>query len=145
MNHKTVLYLLLLISCLGCKTEHINQKIDKKKEGKWIDTYTQDNIQYKSIEHYKNNEPIKKWKSYINGKIHKIEKYKNGIAYTKNYYENGKIESKGKTKLEYDSKNAHWYYFGDWKYYSNKGKHVATKEYFEGKLMSERLITQQQH
>jgi antitoxin component YwqK of YwqJK toxin-antitoxin module len=138
MNHKIIL-LILLLSCLGCKTEQINQKIDKKKEGKWIDTYTQDNTQYKSIEYYKNNEPIKKWKSYINGKLHKTEKYKNGICYTKNYYENGKIESKGKTKLDYDSKLAHWYYFGDWKYYSKKGKYVATKEYFEGKLMSERF------
>lgn len=138
MNHKIIL-LILLLSCLGCKTEQINQKNDKKKEGKWIDTYTQDNTQYKSIEYYKNNEPIKKWKSYINGKLHKTEKYKNGICYTKNYYENGKIESKGKTKLDYDSKLAHWYYFGDWKYYSKKGKYVATKEYFEGKLMSERF------
>lgn len=141
MNPKTILSLLLLLSCLGCKTEQINQKIDKKKEGKWIDVYVQDNIQYKSIEYYKNNEPIKKWKSYIDGKKHKTEKYKNGICYVKNYYQNGKIESKGKTKLDYDSKLAHWYYFGDWKYYSSKGKYVATKEYFEGKLMSERFIT----
>ncbi|MCV9933615.1 hypothetical protein OIU80_15125 [Flavobacterium sp. LS1R47] len=138
MNQKIVL-LILLLSCLGCKTEQINQKIDKKKEGKWIDIYVQDNIQYKSIEYYKHNEPVKKWKSYINGKIHKIEKYKNGICYVKNYYENGKIESKGKTKIDSEAKLTHWYYFGDWKYYSDKGKYIAIKEYYDGKLISEQF------
>ena len=141
MNRK-IAFLLLLFSCLGCKTEQINQKIDKKKEGKWIDIYVQDNIQYKSIEYYKHNEPIKKWKSYIDGKIHKTEKFKNGISSVKNYYRNGKIESKGKTRIYTDSKQTHWYYFGDWKYYTDKGKCVAIKKYNNGELLSEQQINQ---
>ena len=144
MNRKIIL-LILLLSCLGCKPEQINQKIDKKKEGKWIDTYTQDKTQYKSIEYYKNNEPTKKWKSYINGKLHKTEKYKNGICFVKYYYENGKVQSKGKTKIEVNSLETHWFYFGDWKFYSDKGKLVEVKKYDNGELVSERMVENQEN
>lgn len=125
---------------LSCKSKPINQKIDKKKEGVWIDDYTQDNINYKSFEYYKHNEPVKKWKSYIGGKIYKTEKYKSEFCIVKFYYENGKLQSKGKTKTEGDSKEMHWFYVGYWKFYSDKGKLVEIKNYGDGKLISVKKI-----
>ncbi|KIQ24171.1 hypothetical protein RT99_03610 [Flavobacterium sp. MEB061] len=133
-----VLFFGMMLS--NCKSKPINQKIDKKKEGVWIDDYTQDGIQYKSFEYYKHDKPVKKWKSYINGKIYKIEKYKNGICTVKYYYENGKVQSKGKTKLESNSVEMHWFYFGDWKFYSDKGKLTEIKKYNNGELISEQKI-----
>lgn len=138
---KNFIFLLLcalLIS--GCKSKQINQKIDKKKEGVWIDVYTQDSVNYKSFEYYKRDLPVKKWKSYINGKIYKTEKYKNGICVVKYYYENGKLQSKGKTKLEVNSIETHWFYYGDWKFYSDKGKLTEIKNYSNGELVSEQKI-----
>jgi antitoxin component YwqK of YwqJK toxin-antitoxin module len=136
--------LLLLFFCgimlLSCKSKPINQKIDKKKEGLWIDNYQQDNTVYKSLEYYKNDQPIKKWKSYINGKIYKTEKYKNGICIVKYYYENGKLQSKGKTKIEVDAVETHWFYFGVWKFYSDKGKLTEVRKYNNGNLISEQEI-----
>ncbi|KQO34463.1 hypothetical protein ASF10_01750 [Flavobacterium sp. Leaf82] len=136
--------LLLLFFCgimlLSCKSKPINQKIDKKKEGLWIDNYQQDSITYKSLEYYKSDQPIKKWKSYINGKIYKTEKYKNGICIVKYYYENGKLQSKGKTKIEVDAVETHWFYFGVWKFYSDKGKLTEIKNYKNGDLISEEEI-----
>lgn len=125
---------------LSCKSKPINQKIDKKKEGLWIDNYQQDSITYKSLEYYKSDQPIKKWKSYINGKIYKTEKYKNGICIVKYYYENGKLQSKGKTKIEVDAVETHWFYFGVWKFYSDKGKLTEIKNYKNGDLISEEEI-----
>ncbi|WP_433834832.1 hypothetical protein [Flavobacterium anhuiense] len=125
---------------LSCKSAPINQKIDKKKEGVWMDSYTQDGINYKSYEYYKNDLPVKKWKSYINGKIYKTEKYKNGVCVVKSYYENGKLESKGKTKLETNLVETHWFYFGEWKFYSDNGKLKNIKKYDKGELISEHII-----
>ncbi|KUJ63238.1 hypothetical protein AR687_03535 [Flavobacteriaceae bacterium CRH] len=138
---KKLLWLLFFMMMLsGCKSKPINQKIDKKKEGVWIDDYTQDSINYKSFEYYKHDQPVKKWKSYINGKIYKTEKYKNGICIVKYYYENGKLQSKGKTKLEVNAIETHWFYFGDWKFYSDKGKLTEIKNYSNGELISEQKI-----
>jgi len=136
--------LLLLFFCgimlLSCKSKPINQKIDKKKEGLWVDNYEQDSTTYKSFEYYKNDQPVKKWKSYINGKIYKTEKYKNGICIVRYYYENGKLQSKGKTKIEVNAVETHWFYFGDWKFYSDKGKLTEIKKYNNGDLISEKAI-----
>lgn len=125
---------------LSCKSKSINQKIDKKKEGLWIDNYQQDSVTYKSLEYYKNDQPVKKWKSYIDGKIYKTEKYKNGICIVKYYYENGKLQSKGKTKIEVDAVETHWFYFGVWKFYSDKGKLTEVRKYNKGNLISEQEI-----
>jgi antitoxin component YwqK of YwqJK toxin-antitoxin module len=125
---------------LGCKSKLVNQKVDKKKEGVWVDNYKQDSTTYKSFEYYKHDQPVKKWKSYINGKIYKTEKYKNGICIVKYYYENRKVQSKGKTKLETNSIETHWFYFGDWKFYSDKGKLTEIKKYDNGELISEQKI-----
>ena len=124
----------------SCKSKPINQKIDKKKEGLWVDNYKQDSTTYKSFEYYKNDQPVKKWKSYINGKIYKTEKYKIGICIVKYYYENGKLQSKGKTKIEVNAVETHWFYFGDWKFYSDKGKLTEIKKYSNGDLISEKAI-----
>lgn len=119
----------------GCKSKPINQKIDRKKEGVWMDDYMQDSIIYKSFEYYKHDQPVKKWKSYINGKIYKTEKYKNGICKVKYYYENGKVQSKGATKIEVNAEQTHWFYFGDWKFYSDKGELTEIKKYNNGDLI----------
>lgn len=128
------LFILLFcgITLLGCKSKPINQKIDHKKEGVWIDNYKQDSTTYKFYEYYKHDIPVKKWKMYINGKIYKTEKYKNGICTVRSYYENGKLESTGKTKLESNSVETHWFYFGEWKFYSDKGKLTEIREYGNG-------------
>ena len=137
---KLVILLIFGMMLSNCKSKPINQMIDKKKEGVWIDDYTQDSIQYKSFEYYKHGESIKKWKSYINGKIYKTEKYKNGICIVRYYYENGKLQSKGKTKIEVNAVETHWFYFGDWKFYSDKGKLTEIKKYNNGDLISEKAI-----
>ena len=129
----------ILLSFFGCKTA-LNQKIDKKKEGKWVEVYVQDSVEYKSVEFYKNDLPVKKWKTFINGKLYKSEKYKNGICIVKSYYENGKLESKGKSKLEINETESHWFYFGEWKFYSDKGKLFQIRKYEKGELLSEQKI-----
>lgn len=135
---------LVLLFCgillLSCKSKTINQKINKKKEGIWIESYKLDSTTYKSVEFYKHDIPVKKWKSYINGKIYKTEKYKKGICTVKYYHENGKIQSKGKTKVETNAIETHWFYFGDWKFYSDKGKLTEIKNYQNGELISEQKI-----
>lgn len=125
---------------LGCKPHLINQKIEKKKQGAWIEEYTEDSTYYKSYEYYKDDQPVKKWKSYINGKIYKTEKYKNGICTVKYYHPNGKLQSKGKTSVEIDSVETHWFYFGKWKFYSDKGKLTDIRKYNKGNLVSEQNL-----
>lgn len=125
---------------LSCKSKLINQKIDHKKEGVWIDDYSEDGMNIKSYEYYKHDKPVKKWKTYNQGEIYKTEKYKSEVCIVKYYHENGKLQSKGKTRVQVDSIETHWFYFGVWKFYSDKGKLTEIKNYDNGQLISEQKI-----
>jgi len=111
--------------------------VNKKRVGLWIEQYEMDSIRYKSIGEYKNGDPIKKWKYYTNNKINKKEIYKKNRCIITFYNTNGTIQSKGKTKLIVTGPEMHWFYYGAWKYYDEKGNLITTKKYENGEFVSE--------
>jgi hypothetical protein len=129
--------IVVLFLLLSCKTKPINQKVNKEREGFWVEEYSEDSLKYKSKGKYHKGDPIKKWSYFLNGKIIMKEKYKGDYCIRTRYHQNGRIESKGKTKLNNDEKYAHWFYTGDWKFYNEKGKPTLLKKYNNGELISE--------
>lgn len=121
----------------SCKTKNTNQTIVKKREGLWIEKYSIDSANYKSVGKYYKDDPIKKWRYYLDGKIIQKEKYKKNDCITRFYHENGKLRSKGRTRLDTSSKYAHWFYTGKWDYYNEKGKLIKMRNYNNGELISE--------
>lgn len=94
-------------------------------------------ISYKSKGKYKKGIEVNSWRYYANKKRIKKEKYKNGICYVTTYFENGKTESKGKTKLAITDTETHWFYFGDWLFYDKNGQLISVKSYVAGELVNE--------
>jgi antitoxin component YwqK of YwqJK toxin-antitoxin module len=139
----TIISLACILLLFACKSKPINQTINKKREGIWIEKYSQDSANYKSIGKYYKDDPIKKWRYYLNGKIIKKEKHKKNNCLTKFYHENGKTQSIGTTSLDTSSKYLHWFYKGKWNYYDSKGKLIMTRTYNNGELISEIAITNQ--
>ena len=140
MRKLILLLSFIILSLFSCKTRLINQTLDKRKEGLWIEKYSQDSAQYKSIGKYKNDDPIKRWRYYQNSKLIKKEKYKQSDCFTRIYHQNGKIQSKGKTVLDNSTEYAHWYYSGNWNFYNEKGKLILKRFYQKGDLVSETIV-----
>jgi antitoxin component YwqK of YwqJK toxin-antitoxin module len=132
-----ILTSVLILFLVECKTAPINQKINKKRVGLWIEKYAIDSTQYKSIGKYNNGDPIKKWCYYTNKTINKKEIYRKNKCITTYYYPNGNIQSKGKTKLTITGPEMHWFYYGDWKYYDENEKLISIKKYENGEFVSE--------
>lgn len=124
----------------SCKSKLLNQTVERKREGIWIEKYSIDSAQYKSIGKYRNDDPIKKWRYYLDGKIIKREKHKGNSSFTRFYHQNGKIQSQGKTVLDTCTKYAHWYYSGSWNFYNTNGKMIMKRNYDKGKLVSETIL-----
>lgn len=124
----------------SCKSKLLNQTVERKREGIWIEKYSMDSAQYKSIGKYRNDDPIKKWRYYLDGKIIKREKHKGNGSFTRFYHQNGKIQSQGKTVLDTCTKYAHWYYSGSWNFYNTNGKMIMKRNYDKGKLVSETIL-----
>ncbi|MBW4362353.1 hypothetical protein [Flavobacterium taihuense] len=136
MRH-LIITLFLTLTLIGCKTAPINQKVNKDREGLWIEEYAQDSSRYKSIGKYHKGDPIKKWRYYLDDKIIMREKYKSDYCIRTRYHQNGKVQSKGKTKIVTTSSKTHWFYNGDWKYFDEKGKLICINKYKNGELISE--------
>jgi hypothetical protein len=128
---------LLLLACIGCKSTPINQKINKEREGLWVEQYELDSMKYKSVGKYKNGNPIKKWLYYTNNTISKKEIYKKNRCITTYYNTNGTIQSKGKTKLTVTGPEMHWFYYGDWKYYDENENLISIRKYENGEFVTE--------
>jgi antitoxin component YwqK of YwqJK toxin-antitoxin module len=134
--------LFLGLTLIGCKTATINQKENKKRVGLWIEQYSIDSTQYKSVGKYKNGDPTKKWLYYTNNRISKKEVYRKNRCTITYYNVNGTIQSKGKTKLVVTGPEIHWFYYGDWKYFDENGNLISTKKYDNGEFVSEIKTTQ---
>jgi antitoxin component YwqK of YwqJK toxin-antitoxin module len=130
--------LFLVITLIGCKTSPVNQKVNKKREGLWVEQYELDSTKYKSIGKYKNGDPTKKWLYYTNNRINKKEVYRKNKCYITYYNANGTVQSKGKTKMVTTDSEIHWFYYDNWKYYDKNGKLTSIKKYENGQFISEK-------
>ena len=111
--------------------------LHKKREGLWIEHYAVDSANYRSIGSYKNDNPVKTWKHYLNDRLIKKEKYKKEHCKTKLYHKNRTLRAKGITNLDQSDKYDHWYYDKTWKYYDNNRKLKTVRIYNKGQLVSE--------
>ncbi len=129
----TFLVLIFLIMN-ACKT---NQKINKVREGYWIENYQLGKDEYKSTGSYKKGNPIRKWKYLKNDTVYQKEKYRKNICKTIYFHKNGKIMQRGQSKIEFSNGETHWFYFGKWFYYDENEKLIKIKNYENGKVISE--------
>ncbi|MBC5836926.1 toxin-antitoxin system YwqK family antitoxin [Flavobacterium muglaense] len=136
MKKLTFLFIIIL-SLNSCKVKTNNQTVHKKREGLWIETYALDSAHYKSIGTYKDDDPVKKWRYYLNSQLIKKERYHKTYCKTKLFHQNRKKQAKGITKLDIKDKDIHWYYSGTWKYYNSNGQLITTRTYNKGDLISE--------
>jgi len=140
VRSKSVLLISIIIIALsGCK---INKIRNNERHGKWIDYNSVENVNYKSVGRF--NKGIEKGthRQFANKKLHRKEKYKNGICQTTYYYQNGKIMSQGNTQLDLTEKEIHWYYQGDWKFYDEQGNLLGISTYDQGNLINQTEIKQ---
>ncbi|MFC6097116.1 hypothetical protein ACFPVY_10720 [Flavobacterium qiangtangense] len=128
---------LIVFNFSSCK---INQVKNNERHGKWIDYNSVENVNYKSVGRF--NKGIEKGthRQFANKKLHRKEKYKNGICKTTYYYPNGKIMSQGNTQLDLTEKEMHWYYQGDWKFYDEQGNLFGISTYDQGNLINQTEI-----
>jgi hypothetical protein len=131
---KAAILILGLLLFSGCK---INQRKNHLREGRWIEQFTSDSINYKSVGKYRRDEEIKTWKYFAGNKLVKKEVYENGICLVTNYHKNGKTASIGKTKSQLSETGRHWFYFGDWIFYDEHGTIELIRKYENGELINE--------
>lgn len=134
MKFSFYLILFLAFTFSSCK---INQLQNGLKQGKWITYDTINNEAYKYIEKYNKGEEIKTWKTFKNKKLFKKVINLKDKCLIRYYNKNRVVIESGQTMYEINEKESHWFYYGEWKIFNEKGKLIKLKYYEGGFLMSE--------
>jgi hypothetical protein len=115
--------LILLICTFGIihsQTNKLNKNL--QRTGKWV-TYDDSLKTIKSFEgRFRNGNPVGKSIYYFNGKVDRIEKKRFRKLETTLYYADGKIKAKGCARLVNGDSLMHYFFYGKWKYFDEKGK-----------------------
>ncbi|MCJ8154622.1 hypothetical protein MKJ01_12695 [Chryseobacterium sp. SSA4.19] len=131
-----LLFLLCCVFLVSCKTK-LNQYVKddhntNKRNGKWREEYSSNDGVLIATGKYKKGEKIGVWKIFSDDKLFQKDKIRRDITKTKRYFPNGKIMEKGQSKLEISENERHWFYFGDWKFYNDRGELLYIKKYSNG-------------
>ena len=108
-----------------------------KRRGLWI-TYWDDNekIPMSSATYKDGYETGVSKEFHQNGNLRlKFRYHKNRIR-VKYYDVNRNLEQKGWSVLEYNKEDTHYYWHGEWKFYSEKRKLIKTGHYINGEEMA---------
>ncbi|WP_051686406.1 hypothetical protein [Chryseobacterium hispalense] len=134
---KIYIVLLFVLALISCKTK-MNQYIKdennvNKRNGRWKEEYSYNEGTLIAFGKYKKGEKVGIWKIYLNDKLYEKNKIKKTVTKIKKYFPNGHLMETGQSKMEISEIERHWFYFGDWKYYDEKGNLLYIKKYDDGK------------
>lgn len=132
-------FLLIVLSSLSsCRVFKKNGYKNKQQHGYWI-TYT-DNSKKTVLTRgrFNNGVQVGKWiYNDFKGNKERVEIYRGKKMKITHFHPNGKIALKGKAKIVNDSAKLHFYYYGPWYFYNERGS-LQKISYFEnGNLISE--------
>ncbi|WP_370898037.1 hypothetical protein [Chryseobacterium gossypii] len=125
---------LMLSSCTIEMNRYVkDQNNVNKRHGKWREEYSSDAGTLVAVGRYRSGEKAGVWKTTLAGKLYQKDRIRKNITKTKVYFPDGNIKETGQSRLDISENGRHWYYFGDWKYYNDKGELLYVKKYHDGK------------
>ncbi len=127
-----ILIIFFFVSCVTKENQYLTVGKTKQRHGKWIEKTTDHDGVMTQKGKYDKGEKIGVWKVLMNDKLYQKDVTKGDIIYTKIYYPNGKIMEKGQSKTIVNNEGRNWFYFGEWKYFDEKGRLVYIKTYKDG-------------
>lgn len=134
-------FIILLIIPVFCKSVNGQicsrqyNKFDKEKQrtGLWIEYYDIDKKSISAKIHYrKGSQRGICWFYHQNGEPRLKWHYYPKRIRAKYYFENGKLEQKGWSKVEDEKGSVHYYWHGKWKFYDEERKLIRTTIYENG-------------
>lgn len=129
--NKFSIYIFMLLSFVSVKLNQYSKDEHQvnKRNGKWGEEYSADEGTLVATGKYQAGEKKGTWKTPFNGRKYQKDVIRKEVTKIKKYFPNGSIMEKGQSRLEISDRERHWYYFGPWKYYDEKGKLLYVKNY----------------
>jgi len=138
MNRLLVIIMLATIFSIPASAQFWKRKVNQldengKKHGFWIEYMDSSHEDISGKGRFNHGRESGKWKHYhFNGKRRLKYKYKKDDIKVKYYYSNGRLEQKGRARIEYSEKDVHYFWEGEWRFYDEKRKLVKKMMFQDG-------------
>ena len=139
---KTHPFIFLSIVVLFLQSCAINQSDGIQKKGKWVYQYPLEDNQTEISKGRYNKKGEQKgiWKTKINNRLVKKERFIDNKVVIYYYHPNGKLERKGQGFFTQIGHITWFYYQGRWSIYNPKAELIQTNYYQQGKLEQQNIV-----
>ncbi len=139
--------LLLILSALAtaCAGSRDTGHLDRhgERQGRWSTYYDDARTQVFTRGHYRHGQPVGRWRYFANaGYLQRRERYRHhGFSDIAYYYPSGRVAHQGRARVVDEPDGQHFYWLGEWKYYSLAGTLDSVQTYERGTRLSTRHFT----
>lgn len=135
---RLLLFCLLLALATACaSTQLATGRTDRQgdRQGRYRTYYDDARMQPFIRGRYRHGQPVGRWRYYAQaGALQHKERYRrHGLSDITYYYPSGQVAKQGHARLADEPDGLHFYWFGDWNYYSPAGALDSVQVYTLGK------------
>jgi hypothetical protein len=132
----------LATACVG---SHPAERLDRhdQRQGRWTTYYDEARTQLFTRGRYRHGQPVGCWRYYaLGGRLQRRERYRrHGFSDITYYYPGGEVARQGRARVVEEASGPHFYWLGEWKYYSLAGALDSVQTYNLGKCQNTRYFT----
>ncbi len=141
------LLLLLLLSALltACASGRPAERLDRQgqRQGRYRTYYDDARTQLFTQGRYRHGRPVGRWRYYAQaGELQRQEHYRrHGFSDIAYYYPSGRVARRGRARTVDEPRGAHFYWLGEWQFYSPTGALDSVQVYDVGKRSTTKYLT----
>jgi hypothetical protein len=142
---RTLLFILLAGLATACAGSRSAEHLDRhdQRQGRWNTYYDDARTQLLTRGRYRHGQAVGRWRYYtLAGAVQRRERYRrHGFSDITYYYPGGKVARRGRARVVEESAGPHFYWLGEWSYYSLAGALDSVQTYNLGKCQRTRYLT----
>lgn len=142
---RSLLFILLAGVATACAGGRPTERLDRhdQRQGRYRTYYDDARTQPFTWGRYRHGQPVGRWRYYApDGALQRYERYRrHGFSDITYYYPGGQVARQGRARVVDEYNGLHFYWLGEWRYYSLAGALDSVQTYTLGKRQSTRYLT----
>jgi hypothetical protein len=142
---RSLLFILLSSLVTACAGSHPAERRDRhdQRRGRYRTYYDDARTQLFTRGRYRHGQPVGRWRYYApDGALQRHERYRrHGFSDLTYYYPSGRVARQGRARVVEEPSGPHFYWLGEWHYYSPAGALDSVQTYDRGQRQSTRYLT----
>ncbi len=142
---RSLLLLILPALTTACAGFRAVERLDRhgERQGRWSTYYDDARTQVFTRGRYRHGQPVGRWRYFADtGHLQRCERYRGrGFSDITYYYPDGRVARRGRARVVDEPGGPHFYWLGEWQFYSPTGALDSVQTYERGTRRGTRYFT----